>query len=250
MSRRIYLLVALLCLPLLAPLVATAQQEEPLFTYVSDWNIPRAQWAEFTAYGEENLHPVLERLLADGTIVAWGNFVTEVHLENGRTHGAWWSARSIAGIERVLAELRKLPPIAGVAGAKHYDYLLRSPIHRGRATGRTSGYLWVSAVKVRPGKEREWYELWEKYFKPAHDEWLANGTILMYQVEIEVVHTENPRWRDIVYVFPSAEAIDKVDAAYAAVLQKNPALEVALRKVIVQGTHRDFFARLLSYAHK
>jgi hypothetical protein len=225
-------------------------QEAPVYTYVAHWNVPRAQWAEFIEFGEENALPVLERMLADGTIVAWGNFATEVHVQDGRTHVLWWSASSIAGIEQTLDELRKLPENPAAAKAQHSDSLLRSPIHRGRATGPTSGYLWGTSVKVRPGKGREWYELWEKYFKPTYDELLDNGTILMYQMEIEVVHTEDPRWRYIVYVAPNAEALDKVNAAFVAVFQKNPTLGAALGEVAVRSAHRDFFARVLNYAHK
>lgn len=263
MSRRIYLLVALLCLPLLAPSFATAQQEEPVFTRVGLWRVPRAQWDAWVEAFNQNTRPVLERLLAEGKITAWGNTDAVIHGEEGWTHKNWVQAPSIAGVESFVDALRAvaraLPPAerqrrqAEFAARieKHRDYLLRSLIHRGRAASTTSGYLRVRYVQMKPGKGREWYGLWEKYFKPTYDELLANGTILMYEVQHEQVHTQNPRGRWIVYVAPSLEAVDKVRAAFAAVFQKEaPAMFAALNEVSVRSAHRGFFDRLLNYAHK
>ncbi len=236
--------VLLLALPAMA-------QEAPVYTYVAHWNVPRAQWAEFTAFGEDDVRPVLERMLADGTIVAWANFATEVHVENGITHGVLWSATSIAGIERALAELTKLPSVpAAVGAAKHSDLLLRSLIHRGGTAGPTSGYVWVFHGQVQPGRGGEWRDLWEQYFKPVYDELLDNGTILAYHFAVEYVHTQNSRRRFIWYVAPNAEALEKVNAALAGVFQNNPTLRAAHGRVTVRSEHRDYFARYLNYAHK
>ncbi len=256
MSRRIYLVLAVLCMALLVPLVATAQQQEtPVFTFVALWNVPRAQWAEFTAFAEKNNRPILERLLADGTLVGWGNFNTVVHTEDGYTHGGWFAATSIAGIERALGEFLKLPPNPATLGARHRDHLFRSLIYKARAASPTSGYLWVSTTQVKPGKGREWRELWEKYTKPVLDELQANGTLSSYFVEEEHVHTESPSWRYSGYVAPSADAVDKVWAAIVALGQKRTAEERsaigdAFAEVTVAGAHRDFFARVSNYAHK
>ena len=255
MSKRMYLILAVLCLSLLAPLLATAQQEEPsVFTYVGLWSVPRAQWDDFTAFRQKNAQPILERFFADGTIVGWGNFATIVHEEEGYTHGTWWSAASIAGIERVLGELLKLPPNPAVTPTKHRDHLFRSLIHRSRpASG--SGYLWVSAFQIQPGKGRDARELWDKYTKPTYDELLANGTITMYVREREQVRTENPALRYFVYIAPSADGIDKVRAAFVALEQQrgpveNRAIETAFADVTVAGSSRNYFARIANYAQK
>ena len=240
----VVLLLVLLALPAMA-------QEAPVYTYVAHWNVPRAQWAEFTAFGEESVRPVLERLLANGTIVSWGISTTVVHEENGTTHEVWWAASSIAGIERAREELVKVSPSAVVPDAKHHDHLLQSLIHRGSTTDTTSGYLYISLYKVQPGRGRAWRAVWEKYFKPTYDELLANGTILAYAVSVQYVHTDDPRTRIVWYVVPSADAEDKVNAAFTAVFEKEaPAIFAALSAVAIRSEHRDYFRRLLSYAHK
>ncbi len=248
MQRTRVFFVALSVLLLALPAMA---QEAPVYTYVAHWNVPRAQWAEFTAFGEESVRPVLERMLANGTIVSWGISTTVVHRENGTTHEVWWAGSSIAGIERAREELVKLPSSAVVAGAKHHDHLLESLTHRGSTTDTTSGYLYISVWKVRPGRGQAWRALWEKYFKPTYDELLANGTMLAYEVSVQYLHTDDPRTRMIWYVVPSADAEDKVSAAFTAVFEKEAAtLFAAFSAVEIRSEHRDYFRRVLSYAHR
>ncbi len=236
--------VLLLALPAMA-------QEAPVYTYVAHWNVPRAQWAGFTAFGEESVRPVLERLLANGTIVNWGISTTVVHEENGITHEVWWAASSIAGIERAREELVKVSPSAVVPDAKHHDHLFQSLIHRGSTTDTTTGYLYISVWKVRPGRGQTWRAIWEQYYKPMYDELLANGTILAYGVSFQYVHTVDPRYRYEWYIAPSADAEDKANAAFTAVFEKEaPAIFAALSAVAIRSEHRDSFRRVLSYAHK
>ncbi len=240
----VVLSLLLLALPVLA-------QEAPVYTYLAHWNVPRAQWAEFIEFGEENAFPVLERMLADGTIVAWGSTVAVVHEQGGTTHEVYWAASSIAGIERAREELTKLPWSSVLSGAKHHDHLLQSLIHRGSTTDTTTGSLYVNIAKVRPGRGQAWRAVWEKYFKPTYDELLDNGTILAYEVSIQYVHTEDPRYRYVWYIAPSADAVDKVHEAYTAVFEKEaPAIFAALSAVAIRSEHRDVFRRVLNYAHK
>ncbi len=257
MSKRVSLLLAMLALMLLAPLAASAQQQEPpTFTYVSEWAVPRAQWLEYQAAREKNTKPIFEKMLADGTIIGWGMYTTAVHDESGITHGVWYEATSIAALERVLGEFLKLPPSPmQLAATKHHDYLLRSTLHRSKAASGSNGYLWVSSTQVQPGKGQEWRELWDKYTKPIYDELLADGTILGYWIDVEQVHTDNPNWRYVVYLAPNADAVGKVGAAFEAAGQKrgaeaNRGIGRAFADVTVAGVHRDFFARVTHYAQK
>ncbi len=248
MRRTGIFLVVLSLLLLALPAMA---QEAPVYTFLAHWNVPRAQWAEFIAFGEQNAFPVLERMLADGTIVAWGSTVAVVHEQGGTTHEVYWAASSIAGIERAREELAKLPSSPVLSGAKHHDHLLQSLIHRGSTTDTTTGYLYVNIAKVRPGRGQAWRAVWEKYFKPTYDELLDNGTILAYEVSIQYVHTEDPRYRYVWSIAPSADAVDKVNEAYAAVFEKEaPAIFAALSAVAIRSEHRDVFRRVLNYAHK
>ena len=82
-------------------------KEKPaLYTYVADWNIPRAQWADMEkSYAATQ--KLMDKAISDGTIVGYGSDVTLVHLGDGVTHDDWWSAMSLAGVLNVLDQLEK-----------------------------------------------------------------------------------------------------------------------------------------------
>src|SRR5207245_2486177 len=104
-----------------------------VYTFVSLWQIPRANWAQFSENSEKITNPILQKMLSDGTIISWGSFETVVHTPDGMTHGGWFQATSLAGITRVLDELLKgaSRPALNTA-TKHEDYLLRTLARHGR----------------------------------------------------------------------------------------------------------------------
>jgi len=88
-----------LALLMLTAPAAFSQKDQPqrLYTYVSQFQVPRANWAQFSDETEKIVDPVFERLMADGTIVSWGDFESVVHTPDGMTHRSWWQATSFAG---------------------------------------------------------------------------------------------------------------------------------------------------------
>lgn len=256
MLLRILALPAAVCLPVLVPSFASAQPpEQPIYTFVAEWNVPRAQWAEFSSFWEKNSKPVLDRMVADGTLIEWGRTATLVHTQEGATHSSWWSATTIAGTQQVLAELLKLQPSAPVAGARHRDYLLRSLVYRMRPGSPSAGYLLLSYTQVQPGKGREWRELWDKYMKPTYEQLLADGTIAGYGVDVEHVHTRSTGGRYLWVFAPNAEALDKLETAFAAARgnfspEASRGIGAAFAEVTVADAHRDSLERVLDYVRK
>jgi hypothetical protein len=47
----------------------TGAQDQTYFTYVSEWNVPRGQWAAFEKERDQQ-NSEMQRLVADGTLVA------------------------------------------------------------------------------------------------------------------------------------------------------------------------------------
>ncbi len=245
------------CVLLLLGSLTQAQQQEPTYyTFVAEWAIERAQWGEFVNNFDRNQRPVLERMLADGTIVGWGAFETVVHLDGVATHGIWWVSRTIAGIERTRTELiRQVQSPALLSARMHRDYFLSAALHKAKAGSGFGGYLSVSSYLIQPGKGQQWRQLWDKYQQPVLDELLASGVLVFYWINTERVHTTDPGLRFVVRGSASAEAEDKVAAAFAAAAGKrsaeeNRAISAAFEEVLQAGTHRDFFLRLIAWAHK
>jgi hypothetical protein len=96
----------LCALGMAAVIAASAQTSEvkekpPMYSYVSNWVIPRAQWSDM-AKADEADRSALEKDLANGTIVGFGSDLNMVHTSDGPTHDDWWSAMSLAGVLNVL----------------------------------------------------------------------------------------------------------------------------------------------------
>ena len=63
-------LATLAALSAAAPAAAqTAPAAEP-YTFVAEWNVPRAQWGAFLADFDKNTKPVLEKHAAAGTLIS------------------------------------------------------------------------------------------------------------------------------------------------------------------------------------
>jgi len=248
--------VFVVCLGLLMPGVSSAQQAAPAgYTFVAEWGAPRDKWPEVAAFAEKNWRPLLERLVADGTLTDFGIYETVVHMPDEMTHGLWWSSKTMAGIEKARLEAIKIPPAPGLAAAKHRDYFLRSLIWKSRPGSGSGGYLRVATSVVQPGKSAEWRALWEKYTQPFYEEQIANGTFSAYGLQLEQIVTDDPGARMVVSVSPSAEALDKAQNASNALNEKRTqnerdAITAAFNQVTVPGAARTYLARLTSFAAK
>ena len=251
--RRSWLPVVLAAAAFL-PLASAQPQSQAVYTFIADWQVPRAQWAAFTEAAMKNTVPVLERLVADGTLIEFAITASVVHLEEGPTHTFWWAADGFADLQRALGELLKVTQFqsAEFSNAKHRDRLLRSVIYESpQKTKLSSGFGHLSVNQIQPGKAQQWRSLFDKYTKPVYDKLLADGVILGYGVDQEWIHTEAPGARYTWYLAPNAEAVDKVNAATAAAQrQSGPAVGQAFGEVMVPGSHRDSLDRILYYVHK
>src|SRR5215831_7724054 len=85
---------------------ATAQSSEvkekpPMYAYIANWQIPRAHWDDMTKRSSET-RATLDKAMADGTLVGYGDDENLVHEAEGWTHDNWWAATSMAGLLKVL----------------------------------------------------------------------------------------------------------------------------------------------------
>jgi hypothetical protein len=104
------------------------KEKPPMYSYVGNWNIPRGQWADMDK-ANAAAQPALDKALANGTIVGYGNDQVLVHIPDGATHDEWWSALSMAGLMRVLEQFYKngssTSPVLASA-TKHWDHIFVS----------------------------------------------------------------------------------------------------------------------------
>ena len=251
MFKRISWGLALVCaLALLTPILgasnASAQSKpgnSPLYTYVAQWGVPRAQWDDM-AKARQAATGVFDTLLADGTITGYGSLEMIVHDESGYTHANWWEASSYAGI--LKAHDAVLPASTGkdspYNSSKHMDLLLQSLAHGGKAGASGKGILWVATYELKDGSADDFTRLFKAVIQPLFEEQVAAGNVLSYSLDEEVVHSPGPHMVSIVYMLPDGAALDRFRAAQRANREKNPFFGDSFNALTVGKGHSDLFA--------
>ena len=169
--RRILAGMFALALAVLLTLPARAQMSEvkekaPMYTYVADWSIPRAQWGDM----EKNMaadQSTLQKALASGTIVAYGDDEAMVHQSDGATHDNWWSAMSMAGLLNVLDQFYKnggaTAPVLASA-TKHFDSIYVSRYYNWHSGSWKGVYTHGSNYQLKPDAANNAVETLSKSF--------------------------------------------------------------------------------------
>jgi hypothetical protein len=169
------------------------------------------------------------------------------------THGAAWSSNSLAGLTRVLDEVRKAGPQPGqIAATKHEDLLLQSTAYHSANSGSgTSGYLRVVCQMTKPGKEGDYAAAIKKSLWPTFEEQFKKGAVTSFAIDEQYVNTAPQSLRCVSATYPNAEGMDKWAAAVGATLAKmSTADREALFGSVVPDSRRDFMLRVTHYAHK
>src|SRR3981081_1823129 len=154
--------------------ISQVESAQPVYTFVSQFQVPRANWAAYSEDSEKSIVPIMEKLSADVTLVSWSAFEHVVHTPDGYTHGAAWSSPTLSGLMKVLDEVRKAGPRPGqIAATKHEDFLLPSRTYHA-GTG-TSKYLRGICSNAKPDKPAEFTTMLKKLLFPTFEEQLKAG---------------------------------------------------------------------------
>jgi len=253
MKMRISALLVFVLGVTLIPTPSALPQTESMpvvYTYVSQFQVPRANWAAYSDDGEKSFVPVVEKALADGTIVSWSTFEQVVHTPDGYTHGAAWSSTSIAGLMKVLDDIRKSGTRPGqIAATKHEDYLMQTRMYHG-STG-TPTYLRVVCSAAKTDKPDHYAAVLKKMLVPIFDEQIKQGAATYYGVDEQYVNTSAPSMRCLVITYPNAEGIDKWASAVNTTIGKwSEAEREEFAGATVPDSRRDILARITHSGHK
>jgi hypothetical protein len=250
MNKKLLWMFAFMCaLAMLAASAAPASAQDqpkekpPMYTYIANWAIPRAQWAELEKNANAN-QGTLEKAMADGTIIGYGSDINEVHQVDGATHDNWWSSMSMAGLMSVLDKFAKSPTAASpvlASATKHWDEIVVSRHYNWHSGSFKGAYTRAAMYKFKPEAPNDALEtLSNTLLVPLFEKLLADGTILEYEIDTEAIHTENPATFAIIFVTPNAEGLDKFDAALTAAQKMTPLGGPAFASMVDFTGHRDF----------
>ncbi len=251
MKKRIAGLLAFVLALMLVPAALPQMEPTPtVYTYVSQFQVPRANWAAYAEDTEKTVVPIVEKLTADGTILSWSTFEQVIHTPEGYTHGAAWSSTSISGLMKVLDEVRKAGPRPGqIAATKHEDYLMQTSMYR--VGSGTPAYLRVVCSNAKADKPGDYAATLKKLLVPTFEEQVKKGVATYYGVDEQYVNTSAPSTRCVVITYPNAEAMDKWAAAISATMSKwSPAERAEFAGSTVLDSRRDIMARITHSGHK
>jgi hypothetical protein len=251
MMKRIAGLLLIVLAVMLVPAALPQMEPTPIvYTYVSQFQVPRAHWAAYAEDTEKTFVPIVEKLSADGTLVGWSTFEHVVHTPEGYTHGAAWSSNTISGLMKVLDEIRKgAPRPAQIAATKHEDLLMQSTMYH--VGSGTPAYARVICAQTKADKPEGYAAALKKYLVPTFEEQLKKGVATFYGVDEQYVNTGAQSIRCLVIDYPNAEGMDKWAAAINATLGKLSAADRAeFFGTTVADSRRDIMLRVTHSGHK
>ena len=226
--------------------MSAVKEKPPMYSYVGFWNIPRAQWADM-AKADAADQTILDKAVASGTLVGYGNDVNLVHQPDGATHDEWWSAMSMAGLLNVLDQFYKsgssTTPVLASA-TKHWDGIFVSRYYNWHSGTWKDAYTHGSSYKLKASAPDNAVEMLSKNIVgPLLEKMLADGTIHEYEIDTEAIHTEAPGTFWVFYLSANAEGLDKVNAAIRDALKSNPLNGSEFDSMVDFTEHRDYLSR-------
>jgi hypothetical protein len=250
MHRKVVRALLAVALAGCAALPAFAQtdvkEKPPMYSYVGFWNIPRAQWGDMEKDNASN-QKVLEKALANGTIIGYGEDLNLVHQPDGWTHDQWWSSMSMAGLLNVLDQFYQsgsaTSPVLASA-TRHEDEIVVSRYYNWHSGSWKGVYTRVGVYKLKADLTEEAIDKLAKNLAvPLLEKMLSDGVIHEYEIDVQAVHTEAPGGFTIEYIAANAEGLDKVNAALQQTMKANPLDGPAFSSMTDASAHRDNLAR-------
>jgi hypothetical protein len=252
MNRKLWSALAGVCaLALCAAGAAPARAQDvkdkpPMYSYISNWTIPRAQWGEMDkSYATDQ--KILDEALAKGNIVGYGRDITLLHQPDGGTHDDWWSGMSLASVLNVLDQFYKAgtptSPVLATA-TKHWDSIYVSHYYNWHPGTYKDVYTDVAAYKLKADAPNDAVETLSKsVVAPLLEKMLAAGNIHEYEIDTQAYHTDAPGLFVIVYIAANAEGLDKVNAAIRQAVKDNSLIGPAFGSMTDSTGHRDDLLR-------
>ena len=134
--------------------MSEVDKKPPMYTYVANWAIPRARWADMqkdTAADDK----IMEKALAGGAVVGYGADTNLIHTVDGGTHDTWFSGMSMASVLNTLDEIYKAggatAPVLGTA-TKHWDGFYVSRYYNWHAGSWRGAYAHYARLQVEAGR--------------------------------------------------------------------------------------------------
>ena len=246
--RQLCALAGLLLIAIATPLWAQSEVKEksPIYIYVGEWSIPRAQWADMEK-SEASDQTMLQQAMGAGNIIAYGSDENLVHQHDGPTHDDFWVATSVAGILNMLDQFSKAgsasTPVLASA-TRHDDSIFVSRWYNWKPGTYKGAYTHGASYKLKADAPNDAVEMLGKNFiVPLMEKMMSEGAIVEYDIDTEWIHTDAPGTFWLFYTTPNAEGLDKVNAGLQQALKNSPMDGPAFGSMVDFTPHRDYLTR-------
>lgn len=209
MWKRLSMLLAL-SLVFCASLAAQQAQPPQPLTLWHDFTVQPGEEEQFMVLAKTVGVPVLDKLMAEGVVQAWGIEVPILRMPGNPTHMVWITVNDWAGVGQVQkgieAQFVKVAAEEAKArtkttaqrmkevfdASKTRDWLTRDLVsgYGSKMPKDPLPYARYFFTKVKPGKGAEYRKVWEKYNKPVLDKLVADGVVMAWGLSVEEVRTE------------------------------------------------------------
>ena len=246
--RALWVVAGLLLTAMATPLLAQNEVKEksPIYIYVGEWSIPRAQWGEMEK-SESADQSELQSAMSSGTIIAYGFDTNLVHQPDGPTHDSWWVSTSMAGVLNMLDQFYKAgsstTPVLASA-TRHDDSIDTSRYYNWKPGTYKGAYTHGSTYKLKADAPDDAVGLLSKNFLvPFLERMMSEGAIVEYDIDTEAIHTQAPGTFLLFYTTATAEGLDKVSQGLQQMLKASPLDGPAFGSMIDFTAHRDYLTR-------
>lgn len=245
MHKRVVWAMSILVLGVLAnavPLRAQGDdmQKPPEYIYVSEWAVPRAQWGEMAKLNGAD-RALEDKLLAEGTITAYGEFENLIHTEGQPTHGSWITSGNREGILKAIHAFMSRPDSAApvLAASKHWDHFLTSTIHNAKSGTYDDVYLSDSMWRLKPGQYQAFNNLVKGRVIPVMEKLLSEGVVIDYGFVYQTYASEMPDMVEFYSIVSDMSGLDKESKAFEGLFGKDPEIGPAMGSLVKEASGRS-----------
>lgn len=214
----------------------------PMYSYISNWQIPRAHWNEMKDEPATEKE-IMDKAMADGTLLGYGSDQNLVHTGEGWTHDEWFMSSTLGGLMKVLKELYASGTSTSqvlTTATSHYDLVLESRYYGWHSGSYKDGIVSASAYKLKKeAPDQALNAISSEVVAPLLEKLLADGTIVEYEIDTMAVHTAAPGSFWIVTVVNDPASLDKVEDAIRAAIKAHPSEGLEFDSLTDVNSHRD-----------
>jgi hypothetical protein len=217
----------------------------PLYIYVSEWAVPRAQWADMAKLDEAD-QALMDKLVTGGTLTGYGEVESIIHTEGQPTHAEWLDSHSQEGIVKAIQTFMSQPgthaPV--LEASKHWDLFLVSRLYNSRPGTYDGAYLSGTSWELKPGQYDDFQKLIKARVAPTLDKLIADGVVISYNFSGQAYATGPSNGVSFVTIVKDAEGLDQVDKAFEGVFGDDPEIGPAAQTMLKFGATRSFLDRV------